>query len=55
MMLVSKTYWAGIPFWFRKPPEDAVVESLALRAHDLRQFRAHYWTSKHHAAPKDEL
>ncbi|HEX5058299.1 MAG TPA: hypothetical protein VFV99_03015 [Kofleriaceae bacterium] len=52
MMLVSKTYWAGIPFWFRKPPEDAVVESLALRAHDLRQFRAHYWTSKRHAAPK---
>jgi pimeloyl-ACP methyl ester carboxylesterase len=52
MMLVSKTYWAGIPFWFRKPPEDAVVESLALRAHDLRQLRAHYWTSKHHAAPK---
>ncbi len=52
MMLVSKTYWAGIPFWFRKQPEDAAVESLALRAHDLRQLRAHYWTNKRHPAPK---
>ena len=52
MMLVSKTYWAGIPFWFRKPPAHAQVESLALRAHDLRQFRAHYWTSTKHPVPK---
>jgi len=28
MILVSKTYWAGMPFWFRRTPEDAVVESL---------------------------
>ena len=52
MMLVSKTYWAGIPFWFRKPPERAAVETLALRAHDLRQLRAHYWTSTAHPAPR---
>lgn len=52
MMLVSKTYWAGIPFWFRKPPEAAAVESLALRAHDLRQLRAHYWTSTAHPPAK---
>ena len=52
MILVSKTYWAGIPFWFRKPPADARVESLALRAHDLRQLRAHYWTSTTRPAPK---
>jgi hypothetical protein len=52
MILVSKTYWAGMPFWFRRTPEDAVVESLVLRAHDLRQFRALYWTSKRHPAPK---
>ncbi len=52
MTLVSKTYWAGMPFWFRKTPGSASVESLVLRAHDLRQLRALYWTSKTHAAPK---
>ncbi|HEY5951395.1 MAG TPA: hypothetical protein VIV40_38140 [Kofleriaceae bacterium] len=52
MMLVSKTYWAGVPFWFRKMPGEAVVESLVLRAHDLRQLRAHYWTSKGHSPPR---
>jgi len=52
MTLVSKTYWAGMPFWFRKTPEDAVVESLVLRAHDLRQLRANYWTSSRHPAPR---
>jgi dienelactone hydrolase len=52
MMLVSRTYWAGLPFWFRRPPEHAAVESLALRAHDLRQLRAHYWTSTAHPPPR---
>jgi len=52
LMLVSRTYWAGLPFWFRKPPEAAAVESLALRAHDLRQLRAHYWTSTAHPPPR---
>jgi hypothetical protein len=52
VVLVSSTYWAGMPFWFRKPPEHAAVESLILRAHDLRQFRALYWTSTRHARPK---
>ena len=28
MMLVSRTYWAGMPFWFRRPPEAAAVEAL---------------------------
>jgi len=50
--LVSKTYWAGMPFWFRKTPGSASVESLVLRAHDLRQLRALYWTSKTHPQPK---
>jgi dienelactone hydrolase len=50
--LVSKTYWAGMPFWFRRAPERARVESLVLRAHDLRQLRALYWTSDAHPAPK---
>lgn len=52
MILVSKTYWAGMPFWFRRPPENARVESLVLRAHDLRQIRALHWTSERHPKPK---
>jgi pimeloyl-ACP methyl ester carboxylesterase len=51
-VLISKTYWGGMPFWFRKPPEHAQVESLVLRAHDLRQLRALYWTSSARPAPK---
>ncbi len=51
-MLISKTYWGGMPFWFRRPPEHAAVESLVLRAHDLRQLRALYWTSTARPAPK---
>jgi alpha-beta hydrolase superfamily lysophospholipase len=46
--LVSKTYWAGMPFWFRRAPE-AEVESLVLRAHDMRQLRALWW---HRGSPK---
>ncbi len=51
-MLISKTYWGGMPFWFRRTPEHARCESLVLRAHDLRQLRALYWTSSAHPAPK---
>ena len=51
MILVSKTYWAGMPFWFRKPPAQARVESLVLRTHDLRQIRALLWTSERATAP----
>ncbi|HEU0033688.1 MAG TPA: hypothetical protein VFQ53_23840 [Kofleriaceae bacterium] len=52
MTLVSKTYWAGMPFWFRHAPEHAAVESLVLRAHDLRQLRALCWTSTRHPPAK---
>lgn len=52
MILVSKTYWAGMPFWFRRNPEGAISESLVLRAHDLRQLRAVCWTSSKAPAPK---
>jgi alpha-beta hydrolase superfamily lysophospholipase len=45
MILVSKTYWGGMPFWFRKAPDHARHESVVLRTHDLRQIRALYWTS----------
>lgn len=51
-MLISKTYWGGMPFWFRHAPDHAHVESLVLRAHDLRQLRALYWTSTARPAPK---
>jgi hypothetical protein len=52
MLLVSKTYWGGIPFWFRRLPEEARVESLVLRAHDFRMLRALYWTSAKSPRPK---
>lgn len=53
VILVSKTYWGGMPFWFRKAPEQARLESVVLRTHDLRQLRALYWTSTRIAdAPK---
>jgi pimeloyl-ACP methyl ester carboxylesterase len=45
MILVSRTYWGGMPFWFRKKPE-AQVESLVLRTEDLRQIRGLYWTNR---------
>lgn len=50
VILVSRTYWAGMPFWFRRAPENARHESLVLRTHDLRQIRALYWTSEATAA-----
>jgi pimeloyl-ACP methyl ester carboxylesterase len=52
MILVSKTYWGGMPFWFRRAPEDARHESLVLRAHDLRQIRALWWTSTKRPKPR---
>jgi dienelactone hydrolase len=38
-----------MPFWFRTAPEAASVESLVIRAHDLRPFRALYWVRTAHA------
>jgi alpha-beta hydrolase superfamily lysophospholipase len=35
-----------MPFWFRRAPDNARLESLVLRAHDMRQIRALYWTSE---------
>ena len=55
MILISKTYWAGMPFWFRKAPEHARHESLVLRTHDQRQIRALYWTSDAAAAPAPKV
>src|ERR1700677_2646520 len=52
MILVAKTYWGGFPFWFRRPPDDARVTSLALRTDDHRQIRALHWTPAATAAPR---
>src|SRR4051794_6540364 len=48
MILISKTYWGGMPFWFpgARAPEQARHESVVLRTHDMRQLRALYWTSE---------
>lgn len=52
MILVSKTYWGNMPFWFRRPPERARSESVAIRAHDLRILRALWWSREDRPAPK---
>jgi pimeloyl-ACP methyl ester carboxylesterase len=51
MILVSRTYWGGMPFWFRKKP-DASVESLVLRTEDLRQIRGLYWSKSAGTKPR---
>jgi pimeloyl-ACP methyl ester carboxylesterase len=52
MILVAKTYWGTMPFWFRRPPEAAQCTSLALRTDDMRQIRALWWTRSGAAAPR---
>src|SRR5262249_29463410 len=52
MILVSKTYWGGMPFWFPRPPEGARVESVALRTHDLRTVRGLFWSSTNEWRPR---
>ncbi len=44
MTLVSRTYWGGAPFNFRRPPRDAGLESVLLRAADHRELSGLYWT-----------
>jgi acetyl esterase/lipase len=52
MMLISRTYWAGFPFSFRRTPKETRVESLTIRADDFRQFQALYFTPGKVPAPK---
>ncbi len=52
MILVSKTYWGGSPFNFRRKPRNADVESLVLRTEDFRELRALYWTPESTPRPK---
>lgn len=51
-ILVSKTYWLGMPFNFRIWPEHAVCEPVTLKADDFRELRGLYWTGKHQPKPK---
>jgi len=52
MILISKTYWGGAPFNFRRKPKSASVESLVLRTDDFRELRALYWTPQATPRPK---
>jgi hypothetical protein len=52
VILVAKTYWGVMPFWFRKPPEAAQPTSLALRTDDFRVIRALWWTRIGAEAPR---
>jgi acetyl esterase/lipase len=52
MILISKTYWGGAPFQFRRAPNGAHLESLVIRADDFRQSRALYWTPGGNPRPK---
>ncbi|HEY8080370.1 MAG TPA: hypothetical protein VIF62_39845 [Labilithrix sp.] len=52
MILVSKTYWGTMPFWFRKPPDDALVESVAMRTHDMRMIRGLWWARADRPQPR---
>lgn len=45
MILVSKTYWGGWPWMFRRTP-DADLESRWLRTEDFRQFHGLWWTPR---------
>jgi pimeloyl-ACP methyl ester carboxylesterase len=52
MILVAKTYWGTMPFWFRRPPDGAHCTSLGLRTDDMRQIRALWWTRSGSPAPR---
>ncbi len=52
MTLVSKTYWLGAPFFFKREPENARVRSLCFYSADHRQLGGLYWTREDQPAPK---
>ncbi|MDG2050004.1 MAG: hypothetical protein P8M78_07560 [Myxococcota bacterium] len=52
MLLVSQTYWAGAPFHFRTPPQNARVEPLLLRSEDHRELTALWWTPNAQPIPR---
>lgn len=52
MLLVSKTYWEGAPFNFRRAPEKANVEPLLMRAADRRELTGLWWTPAETPRPR---
>lgn len=44
MTLIAKTYWGGMPFDFRRPPESARVEPVKLFTQDMREVRGLFWS-----------
>jgi len=50
VILVSKTYWAGAPFRFQRPP-DADVCARTLRSEDGRDVRVLYFTPRSATPP----
>lgn len=51
-ILVSKTYWLGMPFNFRIWPEHAQCEPVTMKADDFRELRGLYWTAKGNEKPR---
>lgn len=45
MTLVSRTYWGGMPFRFKRPPAGASAEPRVLRTADFRDVPALWWTA----------
>jgi hypothetical protein len=52
LILIAKTYWGGAPFHFRRPPRDAELESLILKADDFRELQGLYWTPSKDPKPR---
>ncbi|MEW6775862.1 MAG: hypothetical protein AB1405_06190, partial [Bdellovibrionota bacterium] len=53
MLLVSKTYWLGMPFHFRKSvPEGTKIEPVYLKADDLRDCQGLYYAPPKVDKPK---
>jgi len=52
MLLVSRTYWAGTPFYFRRPPEKAHAEPVLLHAADRREVQGLWWTPDDSPTPR---
>ncbi len=52
MTLVAKTYWGGAPFFFKRPPEHARVQSLCFHSADFRQLTGLYWTREEQTRPR---
>lgn len=44
MTLIAKTYWEGMPFDFRRPPDKARVEPVKLFTQDMREVRGLHWS-----------